>query len=86
MGKPISEYEARHLIFQPKNAFSGMDYVPKEFEEKHTDSGLFGESDDEEQAAEEAGPPSDRVRRLFFMLNVNSCQNGQLFEFLCFRQ
>ncbi len=47
MGKPISEYEIRHLIFQPKNAFSSVEYLPHETHDEPTSSALFGEDDEE---------------------------------------
>ena len=46
MGKEVTEYEVRHMLYLPKNAFSGHEYVPYDMPAKNT--GLFGDSDDEE--------------------------------------
>ena len=58
--------QVRHMLFLPKNAFSGVEYVPHELPEKH--EGLFGDSDDEEPvegAVEgEAGAVGRCARRL----------------------
>ena len=55
MGKEITEFEVRHMLYQPKNAFAGhTEYVPHEMPEKYT--GLFGSDDDDEE--EEAGSSS----------------------------
>lgn len=54
MGNPISEYEVRHLLYQPKNAFTeSIEYVPGEVSNvQSTSSALFGDSDDDDEGEE----------------------------------
>ena len=58
MGKEVTEYEVRHMLYLPKNAFGGPEYVPTELPEREHEP-LFGD-DDEEQVDEAngAGPSS----------------------------
>ena len=44
----------RSMLYTPKNAFSGHEYVPYKIPEKHP--GIFGDSDDE---ADEADADAD---------------------------
>ena len=62
MGKEITEYEVRHMLFLPKNAFSGHEYIPHEMPPANH-QGLFGDDDEEEEGAgaavEEAAPAQE---------------------------
>ena len=51
MGQAVTEYEVRHIIFLPKGGFEGPDYVPTEFCDVRPKHSMFGESDEEDEAA-----------------------------------
>ena len=59
LGKEITEYEVRHIIFLPKNGFHGSEYLPMEIAAPPPTSHLFGSDDeaDEAEAAAEDGAP-----------------------------
>lgn len=35
MGKEVTEYEVRHMLYHPKNAFAGHEYIPHDLPTKH---------------------------------------------------
>ena len=51
MGREITEYEVRYMLYQPKG-FCEIDYLPNSVPEA-PHAGLFGESDEEEAGAED---------------------------------
>ena len=53
MDHEITEYEVRHMIFFPKNAFDKTDYVPKETADPPEKSTLFPDSSDEDEETDE---------------------------------
>ena len=62
LGKTITEYEVRHIIYLPKNGFHGSEYLPMEIAAPPPTSHLFGSDDEVDEAVEaegaaEAGAP-----------------------------
>ena len=58
LGREITEYEVRHIIYLPKNGFHGCEYLPNDFLAAPQHKSMFGESDDDEaEGAQEDGAP-----------------------------